>query len=132
VKKPEEGDSSKTTVVAKKPGSGEASDAEPKSPKSDATILGGNFKSDVIFNRAGVNFINILRARFSYEHHVSAAFYSYMYVEKRRSYKKFVRIMLKKLTTGLTLFHQHFTISFLHKFHMNSFLYLHFGCGICW
>jgi len=53
----------------------------------------------------GVNFINILRERFSYKHHLLAAFYSYMYVEKRRLYEKFVRIMLKKLTTEWCVAH---------------------------
>jgi len=55
--------------------------------------------------RTGVNFINILRTNFLYELHISAAFSSYMYVEKRRSYEKFVRIMLMKLTPGLANSH---------------------------
>ncbi len=48
----------------------------------------------------GVNFINILCTRFSYERHVLTAFYSYMYVEKQYLHEKFVHIMLMKLTTG--------------------------------
>jgi len=48
--------------------------------------------------RPAVNFINIKRTNFSYEHHISAAFSSYMYIEKWRSHKKFVRKMLIKLT----------------------------------
>jgi len=50
-----------------------------------------------------VNFINDKRTNFLYEHHVLAAFSSYMYVEKWRSYEKFVCKMLIKLTTGLLL-----------------------------
>ncbi len=49
---------------------------------------------------SGVNFINVKRTKNSYERRISAAFSSYMYVEKRRSYKIFVRITLMKLTTG--------------------------------
>jgi len=45
-----------------------------------------------------VNFINVKRTNFSYERCVLAAFSSYMYIEKRHSYKKFVRKMLMKLT----------------------------------
>jgi len=44
-----------------------------------------------------VNFINVKRTNFSYECRISAAFSSYMYTEKRRSYKKFVCKMLMKL-----------------------------------
>jgi hypothetical protein len=47
-----------------------------------------------------VNFINVKRTNFSYERRISAAFSSYTYVEKRRSYEKFVRKMLMKLTPG--------------------------------
>jgi len=43
-----------------------------------------------------VNFINVKRTNFSYEHRISAASSSYMYVEKRRSYEKFVRLTLMK------------------------------------
>ncbi len=57
--------------------------------------------SGVIFSclsTLGVNFINAKCTNFWYEHCVSAAFSNYMYVEKRRSYEKFVRKMLMKLT----------------------------------
>jgi len=47
---------------------------------------------------AAVNFIKVKRTSFSYECIVLAAFSSYMYVEKWRSYEKFVRKMLMKLT----------------------------------
>jgi len=50
--------------------------------------------------RLGVNFINVKRTNFFYERRVSAAFSSYMYVEKRRLYEKFVRLTLMKLTLG--------------------------------
>ncbi len=43
-----------------------------------------------------LNFINIKRTNFSYKCCVLAAFSSYMYVEKQRSYKKFVSKMLMK------------------------------------
>ena len=43
-----------------------------------------------------INFINV--TNFLYERHVLAAFSTYMYVEKRRLYEKFVRKMLVKLT----------------------------------
>ncbi len=52
-------------------------------------------------NFAVVNFINVKRTNFSYERRVSAAFSSYTYVEKRRSYGKFVLKMLMKLTPGV-------------------------------
>jgi len=48
-----------------------------------------------------VNFINVKHTNFSYEHCVLAAFSGYMYVEKQRPYKKFVRKMLMKLTPAL-------------------------------
>jgi hypothetical protein len=48
-----------------------------------------------------VNFINVKRTIFLYERRILAAFSSYIYVEKRRSYKKFVRKMLIKLTTAV-------------------------------
>jgi len=51
--------------------------------------------------RQGVNFINVFRTNFSYEHHFSSFFSSYMYVEKRRMYENFVRLTLMKLTTGV-------------------------------
>ncbi len=52
-----------------------------------------------------VNFINVKRTNFSYEHCVLAAFSSYMYIEKRRSYKKCVRVTLMKLTpVGISRF----------------------------
>jgi len=51
----------------------------------------------------GVNFINVLRTNFSYERHFSM----YMKLEKvaktRRSYEKFVRLTLMKLTLGVLL-----------------------------
>jgi len=47
-----------------------------------------------------VNFIIVKRTNFSYERHISAAFSSYDYIEKLRSYEKFVRKMLMKLTPG--------------------------------
>jgi len=47
----------------------------------------------------GVNFINVKRTKNSYERRISAAFSSYMYVEKRHLYEIFVRITLMKLTT---------------------------------
>jgi len=55
---------------------------------------------DVLWGRTGVNFINIKRANFSYETSFWQLFSSYMYVKKLRSYEKFVRLMLMKLTTG--------------------------------
>jgi hypothetical protein len=48
--------------------------------------------------RVAVNFINVKRTNFLYEHHVLAAFSTYMYIEKQRSYEKFIRKMLMKLT----------------------------------
>jgi hypothetical protein len=45
-----------------------------------------------------VNFINVKHTNFLYERRILAAFSSYMYVEKPRLYKKFVRKMLMKLT----------------------------------
>ncbi len=51
-----------------------------------------------------VNFINVKRTYFSYEHCVLAALTSHMYVGKRHSYKKFVCKMLMKLTPGPTNF----------------------------
>jgi len=45
-----------------------------------------------------VNLITVKRTIFLYERCVLAAFSSYMYVEKRRSYEKCVRKMLMKLT----------------------------------
>jgi len=53
------------------------------------------------FMTAGVNFINVKCTHFSYKCRVSAAFSSYMYNEKRRSYEKFVHLMWMKLTTVL-------------------------------
>jgi len=44
------------------------------------------------------NFINVKSTNFLYERRVSAAFSSCMYVEKQRSYEKFVHLMLMKLT----------------------------------
>ncbi len=52
---------------------------------------------------AGVNFINILCMNFLYEHHFGSFFYVHVTREKlpkEREYKKFVRKMLMKLTTG--------------------------------
>ncbi len=52
---------------------------------------------------SGVNFINILRTNFSYEHCFGSFFYVHVTREKlpkQCSYKKFVRKMLMKLTTG--------------------------------
>jgi len=51
-----------------------------------------------ICNKPVVNFINVKCTNFLYERRVSAAFSSYMYEEKWRSYEKFVRKMLMKLT----------------------------------
>jgi len=51
-----------------------------------------------------VNFINVLRTNFLYKRCISAAFSSYMYIEKRRSYEKCIRKMLMKLTPGFPLF----------------------------
>jgi len=47
-----------------------------------------------------VNFINVKHTNFLYKRPVSAAFSSYMYVEKQCLYKKLVRKMLMKLTLG--------------------------------
>jgi len=47
-----------------------------------------------------VNFINFKCTNFLYKRRVSAAFSSYMYVEKQCSYEKFVHKMLMKLTHG--------------------------------
>jgi len=55
------------------------------------------------FGLSGVNFINILREHFSFEMSFRQLFSSNMYVKKWRSYEKFVRLTLMKLTTGLTL-----------------------------
>ncbi len=46
-----------------------------------------------------VNFINMLRTIFSYEHCFSSFFYVHVTKRKRRSYKKFAHKMLMKLTT---------------------------------
>ncbi len=53
-------------------------------------------------NEKIVNFINVKRTIFLYERCVLAAFSSYMYIEKRRWYEKFVRKMLMKLTQPQT------------------------------
>jgi len=50
--------------------------------------------------RNAVNFINILRARFSYESLFGSFFSSYVLAKKALSYKKCVRKMLMKLTHG--------------------------------
>jgi len=50
--------------------------------------------------QAAVNFINNLRTNFSYETSFRQLFSRYMYVKKQRSYEKFVRKMLMKLTPG--------------------------------
>jgi len=53
-----------------------------------------------------VNFINILRTNFSYEHHFGSFFCVHVSREKllkRCSYKKFARLTLMKLTTDLFL-----------------------------
>jgi hypothetical protein len=62
-----------------------------------------------------VNFINVKRTNFLYERHISAAFSSYMYVEKRCSYEKFVHKMLMKLTPRVN-----FTIIFARLFRANK------------
>jgi len=53
----------------------------------------------------GVNFINVKHAFFSYEWHFGSFFSSYMYIvkaaETQRSYEKFVRLTLMKLTHGV-------------------------------
>jgi len=49
-------------------------------------------------SRPLVNFINGKRTNYLYERYVSAAFFSYMYVEKQCLYEKFVHKMLMKLT----------------------------------
>jgi len=52
--------------------------------------------------RAGVNFINILRTNFLYKRHFGSFFYVHVTREKlpkQRSYEKFVRKMLMKVTT---------------------------------
>jgi len=49
----------------------------------------------------GVNFINVKRANFSYEHHFGSFYYVHVTREKlpkQRSYKKFASITLMKLT----------------------------------
>jgi len=51
----------------------------------------------------GVNFINVKRTRFSYKMLFWQLFSSYMYIKKRRSYKKFVRKILMKLTVVRTI-----------------------------
>jgi len=57
------------------------------------------------FLTIAVNFINVKRTNFSYERHVLAAFSTYMFVEKRRSYEKCVRKMLMKLTLARIIKH---------------------------
>jgi len=52
-----------------------------------------------VISTPGVNFINIKSTNFSYKCRVVATFSSYMHVEKRCSYKKFVCKMLMRLTT---------------------------------
>jgi len=61
---------------------------------------------------SGLNFINVLRTNFSYECQISAAFSSYMYVEKQRSYEKFVRLTLMKLTPSPSIFTKEQTQSY--------------------
>jgi len=51
-----------------------------------------------------VNFINVKRTNFSYKRRILAAFSSYMYVEKLRSYENFVHKMLMKCSTQLASF----------------------------
>jgi len=48
--------------------------------------------------RPGVNFINVKHANFLYERRFGSFFSSYLYVEKRHLYEKFVRLTLMKLT----------------------------------
>jgi len=48
----------------------------------------------------GVNFINIKCANFSYKTFFGQLFSSYMYIKKRRLYKKFAHLTLMKLTAG--------------------------------
>ncbi len=59
----------------------------------------GDSTFDKFFHPA-VNFINVERTNFSYETSFWQLFSSDMYVKKRRSYEKFVRLTLMKLTTG--------------------------------
>ncbi len=60
-----------------------------------------NFDQPIFIKHCSVvNYINVKCTNFSYKCCVLAAFSSYMYKEKQRSYKKFVRKMLMKLTPG--------------------------------
>ncbi len=49
---------------------------------------------------AGVNFINVFRARFSYKRHFSSLRMYVKKLPKRHSYEKFARLTLMKLTPG--------------------------------
>jgi len=49
---------------------------------------------------AGVNFINVLRTIFFVRMSFRQLFSSYMYVEKRRLYEKFVHLTLMKSSSG--------------------------------
>jgi len=51
-----------------------------------------------------VNFINVKSTNFSYEMSFWQLFSSDMYVKKRCSYEKFVRLKLMELTIGVTRF----------------------------
>jgi len=57
-----------------------------------------------LFQPPAVNFINVKRTNFLYEHHILAAFSSYMYIEKQGSFEKFVHKMLMKLTPAKLIF----------------------------
>ncbi len=54
---------------------------------SNLTYFPHNLLSTLFLNLPVVNFINVKRRNFSYKHCVSAAFSSYMYTEKQRSYE---------------------------------------------
>jgi hypothetical protein len=64
-------------------------------------------RSAVVLLAAVVNFINILRAKFTYESLFGSFFYLHVTREKlpkRHSYVKFARKLLMKLTTVLILY----------------------------
>jgi hypothetical protein len=69
---------------------------------------------------AGVNFINVKRTKNSYERCILAAFSSYMYVEKRRSYEIFVRIILMKLTAGCLQYFYGVSSGIVNSFNFNG------------
>ncbi len=95
--------------------------AVPKTLRGPQPLISNASDPTRLLNPPGVNFINILRTNFLYEHSFGSFFSSYMYftckwkkLPKRRSYEKRVPIKLKKLTAALltiaTRFYSLFTI----------------------